>query len=77
MNTRKKITIEMYKIKKNKTDNIEEHFVDLGLPSGLKWSKTNLGAETETDYGNYYMWGSTKPNTADECKWTNAPFNGG
>ena len=23
------------------------------------------------------MWGSTKPNTADECTWANAPFNGG
>ena len=67
----------MYKIKKNKTDNIEEHFVDLGLPSGLKWSKTNLGAENETDYGNYYMWGSIIPNTADECNWANAPFNNG
>ena len=62
---------------KNKTDNIEEHFVDLGLPSGLKWAKCNLGAKTETDYGNYYMWGSTTPNTADECTWTNASFNNG
>lgn len=67
----------MYKIKKNKTDNIEEHFVDLGLPSGIKWAKTNLGAENETDYGNYYMWGSTEPNTAEECNWANAPFNDG
>ena len=65
------------KMKKNKTDNIEEHFVDLGLPSGLKWAKCNLGAETETDYGNYYMWGSTEPNTADECIWEHAPFNDG
>ena len=62
---------------KNKTDNIEEHFVNLGLPSGIKWAKTNLGAETETDYGNYYMWGSTEPNTAEECNWANAPFNDG
>ena len=37
----------------------------------------NVGAKTETDYGNYFMWGSTTPNTADECTWTNAPFNGG
>lgn len=62
---------------KNKTDNIEEHFVDLGLPSGLKWAKCNLGAETETDYGNYYMWGSTEPSTAEECNWANTPFNNG
>lgn len=67
----------MYKMKNNKTDNIEEHFVDLGLPSGLKWAKTNLGAENETDFGNYYMWGSTEPNTAEECNWANAPFNDG
>ena len=52
-------------------------FVDLGLPSGLKWAKCNVGAETETDYGDYYMWGSTEPNTADECNWKNAPFNNG
>ena len=52
-------------------------FVDLGLPSGLKWAKCNLGAETETDYGNYYMWGSTEPSTAEECNWVNAPFNNG
>ena len=67
----------MYKMKNNKTDNIEEHFVDLGLPSGIKWAKTNLGAASETDYGNYYIWGSTEPNTADECNWANTPFNGG
>ena len=52
-------------------------YVDLGLPSGLKWAKCNVGAETETDYGDYFMWGSVTPNTADECTWANAPFNGG
>ena len=52
----------------------EYEYVDLGLPSGLKWANMNLGATSETDYGDYYMWGSTKPNTAEECNWTNAPF---
>ena len=52
-------------------------FVDLDLPSGTLWAKCNLGAATETDYGDYFMWGSTTPNTADECTWTKAPFNGG
>ena len=42
-------------------------YVDLGLPSGLKWAKCNIGAEKETDYGDYFQWGSTRPNTADEC----------
>ena len=44
-------------------------YVDLGLPSGLKWAKCNVGAETETDYGDYFMWGSTTPNTDEECSW--------
>jgi uncharacterized protein (TIGR02145 family) len=32
-------------------------FVDLGLPSGTLWAKCNVGATTETGYGNYYMYG--------------------
>ena len=52
-------------------------YVDLGLPSGLKWAKCNVGAETETDYGDYFMWGSTTPNTNTTCNWANAPFNNG
>lgn len=35
-------------------------YVDLGLSSGLKWAKMNLGAMSETDYGKYYAWGETK-----------------
>ena len=34
-------------------------FVDLGLPSGLLWAETNIGAETAADDGNYYAWGET------------------
>lgn len=49
-------------------------YVDLDLPSGLKWAKYNVGAEKETDYGDYFQWGSTKPNTADECTWENYKF---
>lgn len=36
-------------------------YVDLGLPSGKKWSKTYLGAETAADKGDYYAWGETSP----------------
>ena len=36
-------------------------YVDLGLPSGKKWSKKYLGAETVTDEGDYYAWGETSP----------------
>ena len=52
-------------------------FIDLGLPSGLKWGKCNVGAETETEVGDYFQWGSTTSNTVSECTWANASFNGG
>ena len=33
-------------------------YVDLDLPSGTKWATMNVGASSETDYGNYYEWGA-------------------
>ena len=62
---------------KNKEIANDQLYVDLGLPSGLKWAKCNVGAKKETDYGYYFMWGSTTPNTKTECNWVNAPFNNG
>ena len=38
-------------------------YVDLGLPSGLKWAKCNLGASKPSDYGDYYAWGEIEPKT--------------
>ena len=32
-------------------------YVDLGLPSGTKWATMNVGASSETGYGNYYQYG--------------------
>ena len=37
----------------------DHEWVDLGLPSGLKWATCNVGASTPGDYGNYYAWGET------------------
>lgn len=34
-------------------------FVDLGLPSGLLWAKTNVGAASSSDDGDYFAWGET------------------
>ena len=34
-------------------------YVDLGLPSGLKWATYNVGASTPLEYGGYYAWGET------------------
>ena len=52
-------------------------YVDLGLTSGTLWATMNVGATSETDYGDYFMWGSTTPNTGTPCNWANAPFNNG
>lgn len=60
------------------TNNIPTmEYVDLGLPSKLKWAKCNIGAATETDYGDYFMWGSTTPDNNHACIWANTPFNNG
>lgn len=34
-------------------------YVDLGLPSGLKWATRNIGADNPEDYGRYFAWGET------------------
>ncbi len=38
-------------------------WVDLGLPSGLRWATCNVGADTPEGNGNYYAWGETTPKT--------------
>ena len=41
-----------------KTDGHE--YVDLGLPSGLKWATCNVGAKSSEKYGDYFAWGETE-----------------
>ena len=36
-------------------------YVDLGLPSGLKWATCNVGANSPEEYGDYFAWGETSP----------------
>ena len=36
-------------------------YVDLGLPSGLKWATHNVGANAPEKYGNYFSWGEISP----------------
>lgn len=43
-------------------------WVDLGLPSGIKWAKCNIGALESTDYGSYFAWGETETKTNFEFK---------
>ena len=41
-------------------------YVDLGLPSGLKWATCNVGASNPQDYGLYFAWGETTGYTAND-----------
>lgn len=34
-------------------------WVDLGLPSGIKWAGWNVGASAPEEYGGYFAWGET------------------
>ena len=45
-------------------------YVDLGLPSGLMWAYTNIGADESApyDYGSYYAWGETE--TKETYDWS-------
>ncbi|MBE6343809.1 MAG: DUF1566 domain-containing protein [Lentimicrobiaceae bacterium] len=45
-------------------------WVDLGLPSGLKWATCNVGASSPEDYGDYFAWGETSPKA--EYIWENS-----
>ena len=42
-------------------DNKVHDYVDLGLPSGIKWATCNVGATTPEGYGDYFAWGETTP----------------
>ena len=53
-------------------------YVDLGLPSGLKWATCNVGATKPEEYGNYYAWGETEPKTTYDWstyKWCNGSYD--
>ena len=47
-------------------------YVDLGLPSGLKWATCNVGANAPEEYGDYFAWGEVEPKDYydwDSYKW--------
>ena len=53
----------------------EVEYVDLGLPSGLKWAACNLGGTSPEQPGDYYAWGETAPKeryTWDTYKYAEA-----
>ena len=49
-------------------------YVDLGLPSGLKWATCNVGASSPEEYGDYYAWGEV--NTKSDYRPSNSATYG-
>ena len=43
-------------------------YVDLGLPSGLKWATCNVGATSPEQAGLYFAWGETVGYTAEQVE---------
>lgn len=53
-------------------------FIDLGLPSGLLWAETNVGASTPYEVGDYYAWGEIDTKSSygwSTYKWGNDKKN--
>ena len=50
-----------------KTNGFE--YVDMGLPSGIIWATCNVGADSPTEYGDYFAWGET--DTKGSYSWSN------
>ena len=63
----------------NLKDSSKNHeWVDLGLPSGLKWATCNVGATKPEEYGNYYAWGESEAKTTynwSTYKWCNGSYD--
>lgn len=43
-------------------------YVDLGLPSGLKWATYNVGAKSAEETGSFFAWGETE--AKDTYSWS-------
>jgi hypothetical protein len=53
-------------------------YIDLGLPSGLKWATCNVGATSPEEYGGYYAWGEIEEKgdySWSTYKWCNGSSN--
>lgn len=69
------MSAKTYGVKPTKSTDIiinGHKFVDLGLPSGVLWAKSNLGAAASSDYGDHFAWGEVEPKykySWDTYKW--------
>ena len=66
-----KMTLVERTLKNNSKYNGHE-YVDLGLPSGLKWATMNVGATTPEGIGSYFAWGATEP--IKQYDWVRTPY---
>ena len=57
------------------TPNMVHAYVDLGLPSGLLWATSNVGANAPEEYGDYFAWGETQPK--DNYNWSTYQYCNG
>ncbi|MBQ3635075.1 MAG: InlB B-repeat-containing protein, partial [Bacteroidales bacterium] len=57
------------KYEKKGTTTEDKDGVDLGLPSGTIWAKTNLGAKNEKDAGDFFAWG--EKDNRESFSWEN------
>ena len=57
---------------------VTPEYVDLGLPSGVKWATFNVGATQPEEYGDYFAWGETEPKELYDWstyKWCDGLYN--
>lgn len=59
--TRSQITATSFTASTDKEDSHES--IDLGLPSGKRWAFMNIGANSDSESGNYYAWGEISSKT--------------
>ncbi len=53
---------------------LDHEWVDLGI--GTLWATCNIGADSPTDYGNYYAWGAVTPSSSGYT-WANYRYCNG
>ena len=67
-----------YGEEKEFTTSTKPKYVDLGLPSGVKWATFNVGANSPEESGDYYAWGETSPKSSYtwlNYKWCEGSYN--
>ena len=59
------------KITEQQSNENNRSYVDLGLPSGVKWATYNIGATKPEELGNSYYWGETTTSMVNNTMYVN------